>query len=101
MPAPSWLSWLERQSHNLKVVSSSLTEGMIFCPPWLNVSNLFFNGSNRVCVHRAVREVGCVDFSSSNLFYVFFSRVQSLMDGDTGREKGEKISAQLVRASVS
>ena len=29
-PVPSWLSWLERQSHNLKVVSSSLTEGKIF-----------------------------------------------------------------------
>ena len=27
---PSWLSWLERQSHNLKVVSSSLTEGKNF-----------------------------------------------------------------------
>jgi hypothetical protein len=27
---PSWRSWLARQSHNLKVVSSSLTEG-IFC----------------------------------------------------------------------
>ena len=27
---PSWLSWLERQSHNLKVVSSSLTEGIDF-----------------------------------------------------------------------
>ena len=27
---PSWRSWLARQSHNLKVVSSSLTEGS-FC----------------------------------------------------------------------
>ena len=27
---PSWLSWLERQSHNLKVVSSSLTEGIFY-----------------------------------------------------------------------
>ena len=25
---PSWRSWLARQSHNLKVVSSSLTEGI-------------------------------------------------------------------------
>ena len=28
---PSWRSWLARQSHNLKVVSSSLTEGILFC----------------------------------------------------------------------
>ena len=27
---PEWLSWLERQSHNLKVVSSSLTSGRPF-----------------------------------------------------------------------
>ena len=27
---PSWRSWLARQSHNLKVVSSSLTEGIYF-----------------------------------------------------------------------
>ena len=27
---PSWRSWLARQSHNLKVVSSSLTEGILF-----------------------------------------------------------------------
>ena len=26
---PSWRSWLARQSHNLKVVSSSLTEGIL------------------------------------------------------------------------
>ena len=29
---PSWRSWLARQSHNLKVVSSSLTEGILLCP---------------------------------------------------------------------
>ena len=29
---PSWRSWLARQSHNLKVVSSSLTEGILFLP---------------------------------------------------------------------
>ena len=28
-PEPSWRSWLARQSHNLKVVSSSLTEGIL------------------------------------------------------------------------
>ena len=28
---PSWRSWLARQSHNLKVVSSSLTEGILLC----------------------------------------------------------------------
>ena len=27
---PSWRSWLARQSHNLKVVSSSLTEGIFY-----------------------------------------------------------------------
>ena len=34
---PSWRSWLARQSHNLKVVSSSLTEGILFFEnqkPW-------------------------------------------------------------------
>ena len=30
---PSWRSWLARQSHNLKVVSSSLTEGIYFWSP--------------------------------------------------------------------
>ena len=29
LPEPSWRSWLARQSHNLKVVSSSLTEGIL------------------------------------------------------------------------
>ena len=30
---PSWRSWLARQSHNLKVVSSSLTEGILLFLP--------------------------------------------------------------------
>ena len=40
---PSWLSWLERQSHNLKVVSSSLTEGKNFFKVWdfdINIMDL-------------------------------------------------------------
>ena len=32
IPQPSWRSWLARQSHNLKVVSSSLTEGILSLP---------------------------------------------------------------------
>ena len=35
---PSWRSWLARQSHNLKVVSSSLTEGILL----LSLLILFF-----------------------------------------------------------
>ena len=59
---PSWRSWLARQSHNLKVVSSSLTEGIflifrislqcifrLFEPErtdfWANLENLIFRQS--------------------------------------------------------
>ena len=41
---PSWRSWLARQSHNLKVVSSSLTEGT-FCV--LNVKGLALTGAGK------------------------------------------------------
>ena len=37
---PSWRSWLARQSHNLKVVSSSLTEGIFSNMHYLRISVL-------------------------------------------------------------
>ena len=44
---PSWRSWLARQSHNLKVVSSSLTEGILFYV----IFELNCFGSKEICLN--------------------------------------------------
>ena len=49
---PGWRSWLARQSHNLKVVSSSLTEGILSLPkPEFSASVLVLHGPKRTFDH--------------------------------------------------